>query len=210
MNNRNKSKASIKVIGIAGSLREGSYSRKVIQLALKGAAERGAETQLIDLRNYQLVFYGATTESEYPQDVFKLREEVKKAQGIMLATPEYHGSLSGVLKNALDLMGFNEFEGKMIGLIGVSGGRLGAINALNTLRSIGRTLHAWVLPQQVSIPEVQNHFDRDGNLADAEIINRLLDVGRLVAQFASLHEIQKDQEFIKMWEELPVNPGGNK
>ncbi|NIW80441.1 MAG: NADPH-dependent FMN reductase, partial [Calditrichae bacterium] len=54
----------MKVIGIAGSLREGSYSRKVIQLALKGAAERGAETQLIDLRNYQLVFYGATTESE--------------------------------------------------------------------------------------------------------------------------------------------------
>ena len=63
----------------------------------------------------------------------------------ILATPEYHGGSSGVLKNALDLMGFDEFEGKMVGLVGVSGGRMGAVDALNTLRNIGRALHAWVV-----------------------------------------------------------------
>jgi len=64
--------------------------------------------------------------------------KVKRAQGILLATPEYHGGYSGVLKNALDLMGFDEFEGKMIGLVGVSGGNMGAFGALSSLRSVGR------------------------------------------------------------------------
>ena len=57
----------------------------------------------------------------YPPGVGKLREEVRAAEGIILGTPEYHGGFSGVLKNALDLMGFDEFEGKMMGLVGVSG-----------------------------------------------------------------------------------------
>ncbi|RMI25825.1 MAG: NAD(P)H-dependent oxidoreductase [Calditrichaeota bacterium] len=208
MNTSNKSRARVNVVGISGSLREGSYTRKVVALALEGAREEGVETRLIDLREYNLVFYGQVPEAEYPSDVIRLRREVREAQGIILGTPEYHGSLSGVLKNALDLMGFDEFEGKMIGLVGVSGGRLGAINALNSLRNIGRVLHAWVLPQQVSIPEAYKYFDAEGHLTDPELRERLLEVGRLVARFAKLHEMQKDQEFIRMWEELPANPGG--
>ncbi|MET0254109.1 MAG: NAD(P)H-dependent oxidoreductase [Terrimicrobiaceae bacterium] len=88
------------------------------------AEELKCETKLIDLRDYQLLFCdGKDDESRYPKDVFRLREEVKQAQGIILDTREYHGGYSGVLKNALDLMGFEEFEGKMLGLVGVSDGR---------------------------------------------------------------------------------------
>lgn len=199
----------VKIVGISGSLRSGSYTRKIVQIALEGAAESGAEVQLIDLRNYDLVFYGEIEDGrDYPEDVFRLRREVKSAHGIILGTPEYHGSLSGVLKNALDLMGFNEFEGKMMGLVGVSGGSMGAVNALNSLRNIGRNLHAWVLPQQVSVPEARKYFDREGNLTDPNLRNRLLEVGRLIAKFATIHCLQRDQEFIRMWESLPVNPGG--
>jgi multimeric flavodoxin WrbA len=61
---------------------------------------------------------------------------VRAAQGIILATPEYHGGYSGVLKNALDLMGFEEFEGKVRGLVGVSGGGMGAFGSLNNLRAV--------------------------------------------------------------------------
>lgn len=200
-----------RVIGICGSLRRGSYTRKILEIALEGAARNGADTELVDLRDYQLVFYGQTeSETDYPPDVFRLRETVKAAHGLILGTPEYHGSLSGVLKNALDLMGFDEFEGKMIGLVGVSGGRLGAINALNSLRNIGRNLHAWVLPQQVSLPEAYKHFDKNGRLTDDDYRSRLLDIGELIARFAMLHQMQKSDEFIRMWEGLPVNPGGKK
>src|ERR1700729_1252942 len=120
---------TIKVVGICGSLRKGSYTRMALALALRGAAETGASTQLLDLTEYELMFAGREGEAE-PASVAALRLQVKEAEGIVLGTPESHGSFSGVLKNALDLMGFAEFEGKMLGLVGVSGGTMGAFDAL--------------------------------------------------------------------------------
>ena len=200
--------STIHVAGISGSLRAGSYTRRAVESALLGAAESGAETRLIDLNDYNLVFRAGKDESGFPADVSRLREEVKQADGIILGTPEYHGSLSGVLKNALDLMGFDEFEGKMIGLVGVSGGQMGAFDALNTLRNIGRALHAWVIPEQASVPEAWKVFDESGTLKDSDLEKRLKEVGRQVARFAYLHTSEQAQEFLRAWEGAPVNPGG--
>jgi len=199
----------IRIVAICGSLRRGSYTRAALRIALEGAAEVGAVTQLIDLRDYELIFCnGEKDKSGYPADVFKLQREVKQAQGIILGTPEYHGGMSGVLKNALDLMGFDEFEGKMIGLLGISGGQMGAVNALESLRTIGRALHAWVVPEQILIARAWQQFDPSGNLKDANLDNRLREVGRQVARFAYLHSSQATQEFLRLWEEAPENPGG--
>jgi NAD(P)H-dependent FMN reductase len=195
------------VAGICGSLRSGSYTRLAVQLALQGAKEVGAQIQLIDLRDYYLVFCTGK-ETDYPEDVSRLRQDVRRAQGIILGTPEYHGGLSGVLKNALDLMGFAEFEGKMLGLVGVSGGSLGAVNALNSLRSIGRALHAWVLPAHASIPSAWQQFDNDEKIKNGELEERVKQVGRDVARFAYLLTSEKSLEFLKAWEDAPVNPGG--
>ena len=195
--------------GISGSLREASYTRRTVELALAGAEEVGARTQLIDLREYNLPLCDARRDqSTYPPDVARLRSEVGAATGIVLGTPEYHGSLSGALKNALDLMGFGEFEGKMIGLVGVAGGGAGAYNALNTLRTIGRSLHAWVIPEQASIPEAHRHFDGAGQLTDDGMRKRVMDVGRQVARFAHLHASREAEEFMQLWERAPSNPGG--
>jgi NAD(P)H-dependent FMN reductase len=133
---------------------------------------------------------------------------VRKAQGILLGTPEYHGSFSGVLKNALDLMGFAEFEGKMIGLIGVSAGRTGAFDALASLRNVGRALHAWVVPEQVSIPNASKAFDAHGHLKEPVLEKRLRQVGSRVAEFARLHEHGRAREFVETWEAAVENPGG--
>jgi NAD(P)H-dependent FMN reductase len=199
---------SILVVGICGSLRTVSYTRLSVQMALEGAREAGARTQMIDLRDYELG-YCTGQKSDYPEDVSRLRRDVRPAQGIILGTPEYHGGYSGVLKNALDLMGFDEFEGKMLGLIGVSGGRMGAVHALTSLRTIGRVLHALVLPEQVSIPEAWRRFDDDGNLMDDELEKRVRSLGREVARFAYLHTSEQAQEFLKAWENAPYNPGGD-
>src|SRR5882762_11225252 len=154
-----------RIVGISGSLRPGSYTTMAVAVALQGAAELKCETKLINLRDYQLVFCDVKDdESQFPKDVLRLREEVKQAQGIILGTPEYHGGYSGVLKNALDLMGFEEFEGKMLGLVGVSGGAMGAFSALESLRNIGRALHAWVVPEQASIPQAWQEFDENGKV----------------------------------------------
>lgn len=199
----------IVVVGICGSLRSGSYTQMALQLALQGAQELGAQTNLIDLNAYQLPFCdGRDDHSSYAGDVLRLRRDVRAAHGIILGTPEYHGGFSGVLKNALDLMGFAEFEGRMIGLVGVSGGQMGALNALINLRAIGRSLHAWVIPEQVSIPMAWKQFDDAGNLKDKGLEDRVKEVGRQVARFSYLHTSQKGIDFLKAWEEAFVNPGG--
>jgi len=205
----NTKNSDLLVVGICGSLRVDSYTRMALKVALKGAQEFGVQTNLIDLRDYNLVFCdGNQDESAYPEDVFKLRREVAEAQGIILGTPNYHASFSGVLKTALDLMGFDGFEGKMVGLVGVSGGSKGAADALNSLRAIGRALHAWVAPNQVSIAEAWKYFDHAGCLKDAVLEERIKEVGRQVAKFAYLHSSEKVQEFLEEWERAPENPGG--
>jgi NAD(P)H-dependent FMN reductase len=108
----------------------------------------------------------------------------------------------------MDLMGFDEFEGKMLGLVGVSGGRMGASDALNTLRSVGRALHAWVLPQQVSISEAWSAFDSEGGIKDARLARRLRDTGVQVARFARVHKYAAAEEFVHLWQKAPENPGG--
>src|SRR5262245_30735401 len=199
----------ISVAGICGSIREGSYTPLALALALRGAEEAGADSELIDLRDYQVIFCdGKDDERLYPEDIFRLRAKVRQAQGVILATPEYHGGYSGVLKNALDLMGFDEFEGKMLGLIGVSGGRAGAIGAMNSLREVGRALHAWLIPEQASIPQASQAFDETGNLKDENLDKRVRAVGRQVARFAYLHGSCEANEFLENWEKAQKNPGG--
>jgi FMN reductase len=178
-----------------------------LSIALQGAAERSASTRILDLADYELAFADGRN-TAYPEGVQRLKEHVKAADGIIIATPEYHSGMSGVLKNAIDLMGFDQFGGKMIGLVGVSGGAMGAVNALNSLRAVGRSLHAWVVPHQVSIPEAWKIFNQHGQLEDQDIQERLLEVGRQVARFAFLHTSQEVREFLEMWEQAPPNPGG--
>lgn len=199
----------IRVAGIAGSLRKGSYTRMAVEAALRGAATAGAQVDFIDLNDFNLpLCNGSKDAADYPPGVAQLRARVQPVRGLILGTPEYHGGVSGVLKNALDLMGFDEFEGKMLGLVGVGGGALGAFDALNTLRSVGRALHAWVVPQQAAIPEAWKVFDPEGNIRSESLEKRLLEVGSQVARFARLHTCDEHMRFLREWETAQPNPGG--
>jgi len=195
---------SIRITGVCGSLSADGATRKALAIALKGAAEYNAETALLELRDFNLVFYGSVPENEYPSDVLQLRLALKDSQGIILATPEYHGSLTGALKNMLDLMTIEDFETKIIGLVAVAGGDIGAINSLNTMKTICRNLHCWVLPQEVSIANSAQTFDDDGTVKDPAIEERLLNVGRQVVKFASVQQRVQQDEFMKMWKTLPT------
>jgi FMN reductase len=197
----------IRVVGLAGSLRLGSYTKMAVQIALSGAAGAGATTAMLDLNDYNLALTDLDRRNT-PPNVLQLRRDVSAADGIILGTPEYHGGYSGTLKHALDLMGFDEFEGKMIGLVGVSGGILGAANALNGLRTIGRSLHAWVVPKQVSVPRAWDQFSEDGTLNNPRLDSALREVGIQVARFAFLHKFSETENFLDIWQNAPENPGG--
>ena len=158
---------SIRVVGVCGSLRPNGWTGAALKIALAGAEERGVGTEFLDLREYDLPFCaGGNDAIQGNAGVQRLRQKVLEANGIILATPNYHGTLSGVLKNALDLMSMREFEGKVVALIGVSGGRMGGAATLNTLRAIGRTLHAWVIPSEAWVYNADAAFTDDGHIKD--------------------------------------------
>ncbi len=81
---------------------------------------------------------------------------------------------------------------------------VGAINSLNTMKTICRNLHCWVLPQEVSIANSSQTFNDDGTVKDPEIEERLLNVGRQLVKFASVQQRVQQDEFMKMWKSLPT------
>jgi NAD(P)H-dependent FMN reductase len=182
-------------------LRQGSYTEQALRIALTGAEEVGAETDLIDLRRLELIFCdGKDDESGYPQGVFELRERVASAQGLVLGTPEYHGGFSGVLKNAIDLMGSDELSGKIVGLVGVSGGKMDASGSFTGLRLVCRSVHAQVIPHQAAIPQAWKEFDDSGELTDRSLANRVKDVGRQVARAAFVHTSREIEQILNRWD----------
>lgn len=162
----------VKIVGIGGSLRSESYTQQALNLAALRVQALGAEVEILDLRHKNLPFCNG--EDEYPDypDVEKLRNAVQQADGLILATPEYHGSLSGVLKNALDLMSFEHLSDKVVGVISVLGGQPNS-NALNDLRVILRWVHSWVIPEQIAIGQAWKAFSPDGKLLDEKLSERL-------------------------------------
>jgi FMN reductase len=161
----------VKIVGITGSLRKNSYSVLALEQAIARIKALGGETEILDLKTMNLPFCdGGDEYPDYP-DVERLREAVKNADGLILATPEYHGSVSGVIKNALDLMSFEHLSGKVSGLISVLGGQSNS-NALNDLRIILRWVHGWVIPEQIAIGQAWNAFDKEGKLVDAKLAER--------------------------------------
>lgn len=161
----------VKIVGIGGSLRPDSYSQKALAIATQRIETLGATVEILDLRTMTLPFCdGGDDYAAYP-DVAKLRQAVKQADGLILATPEYHGSVSGVLKNALDLMSFDELSDKVTGLISVLGGQSNS-NALNDLRVILRWVHGWVIPEQIAVGQAWKAFDANGNLVDEALSKR--------------------------------------
>nr|WP_290227724.1 NADPH-dependent FMN reductase [Trichocoleus desertorum] len=162
----------VRFVGIGGSLRADSHSYQALHVAAERVRSLGAEVEVIDLRTLNLPFCQGGQEEylDYP-DVARLRQAVQQADGLILSTPEYHGSLSGVLKNALDLLSFQQLSGKVTGLISVLGGQSNS-NALNDLRVIMRWVHAWVIPEQVAIGQAWSAFDQSGQLRDEKLSER--------------------------------------
>lgn len=170
------------IVAICGSLRRDSKTRLGLEHALRGVEEIGGTGELLDLREFDLPLFDA--DEREAGDAPELTRRVLEADAILLGTPVYHGSYSSVLKTALDYCGFDEFEGKTVGLLAVAGGAF-PVTALEHLRSVCRALNAWVLPHQAVIPKAGNAF-RDGEFVEERLEERVLTLGRRVVQYSSI------------------------
>ncbi|PSP88146.1 FMN reductase [Halobacteriales archaeon QS_4_69_34] len=171
------------VVAICGSRRDASYTRRALERALRGVEEAGATGSLLDLRELDLPVYDPDLDEQ--GDSRELARRVREADAVLLGTPMYHGSYSGALKNALDYCGFDEFEGKTVGLLAVSGGSF-PVSALDHLRLVCRAVDAWVLPHQAALPKVSTVFDEEGGFADEDLEERVRVLGQRVVQYAAI------------------------
>lgn len=176
------SRTEPRVIAICGSLRAESRTRVGLKEALTAARETGGETELIDLREYELPSLNAV-DGDVP-DAAALRERVERADSVLLGTPNYHGSYSGVLKNALDYCGREEFEDKTVGLLEVAAGEFPG-SAISHLRTVSRTLNAWTLPTEVAIPD-SHSLVGENRIKDPDIAERTRRLGRELVEYAGV------------------------
>ena len=170
------------VVAIPGRLREVSYTRLASRRVLDAAESRGATTDLIDLRSLDLPVYDG--DAGGAGDADELARRVREADAVLLATPVYHGSYSAPLKNALDYCGFDEFEHTTVGLLAVAGGSF-PTTALEHLRSVCRSLNAWVLPHQAALPNVSSRFE-GGELVDETMAERVDTLGVRLVQYGKI------------------------
>jgi len=171
-----------RVVALCGSLRERSHTRVALGQALDAASDRGARTDLVDLRSLDVPIYDADEEDVV--DVSELKRRVRAGDSILLGTPMYHGSYASPLKTALDYCGFDEFENRTVGLLAVSGGSF-PVTALDHLRAVCRALDAWVLPHQAAIPNASKKIE-DGEIVDPSIADRVAVLGERAVEYANI------------------------
>ncbi|WP_276273465.1 NADPH-dependent FMN reductase [Haloarcula litorea] len=172
------------VVGLCGSLRDDSGTRIAVDRALAAAAAAGATTELLDLREWDLPLFDA--DAADAGDGPELAARIAAADGVVLGTPMYHGTYASPVKTALDYCDIEDWAGTTVGLLAVAGGGF-PTPALEHLRAACRELKAWPLPTQVAIPESWAAFE-DGTVADAEIAERLDDLGGDVAAYAGVED----------------------
>lgn len=168
----------VRVVALSGSLRTGSHTRKALAVAVEGARKLGAEVTVVDLGEWKLPAFDGDPSRSDPE-ALRFRAAVKAADALLIATPVYHDSLGGMLKNALDLL-YEELAGKVAAVIAVGGGRQGQGQALEHLRAVLRETQTWVLPRQVIVPDSEKAFDEAGKATDPEVGARLSQLGQEV------------------------------
>lgn len=187
-----------KVLVLAGSLRRDSLNKRLARFAAREVAEAGLEATVLDLKDFPLAVYDGDDEAEHgvPEAARRLREAFVAHQGLVLACPEYNGSISGALKNAIDWIsrpdgdvpGLVAFRDTTALLLSASPGALGGLRGLLHVRAILSGLGVLVLPGQHAVSRAHTVLGEDGSFSDergAETVRSLAQ--QLVTTLGRLH-----------------------
>jgi FMN reductase len=173
-------------------VRAGSSTEKALRHVLAAAERGGARTFLISGESLRLPLY-APEETERSETARIMIAELAKADGIILASPGYHGTLSGVIKNALD---YTEdlradprpyFAERPVGCVATGGGWQGAVHTLGALRNIVHALRGWPTPMGAAINSSEGVFDADGVCLMPRVAETLDQIAAEVLGFVGMH-----------------------
>lgn len=190
---------SVRILAFAGSARQDSVNKKVLEAAAAGAREAGAEVTAIDLADYPMPLYDGDLEAAegLPENAHKLKALFREHHGLLLACPEYNGSITPLMKNTIDWVTrpadadeptLAAFDGKAAGLVSASPGGLGGLRGLAHVRQILSGIRVHVIPQQYALAGAGKAFDAQGRLSDPGTEAAVQAIGRALAQTtAKLH-----------------------
>lgn len=180
---------TVKLVGIGGSPRPHSTAERALRAVLREARRLGAQTSLIGGSELMLRLYDPREEIRSPQ-ALRLITEVASADGVVIASPAYHGTVSGLVKNALDYL--EELRGdarpylsdRAVGLLAVGQGWQGAVSTLGTLRTVTHALRGWPTPLGVAVNSETAAFDADGNCDQPHLRDQLATMAAQVVEFS--------------------------
>ena len=168
-----------KILAFAGSTRKNSFNKRLAKVALHAAEKMGAKTTFIDLLDYDMPLYSDDLLKKHgmPDSVIAFKEMLKSHNGFFIASPEYNGSLTGTLKNAIDwatIKGEGEdrmacWNGKIAGLLSASPGGLGGIRGLHHLRTILAGIGTFVLPNHLAVGNSTTNLQNDEQITDEKL-----------------------------------------
>jgi FMN reductase len=187
---------SVHVVGIGGSIRTDSQSERALHIALSGAEEAGAKITMLTGSQLVLPFYDPSV-PDRPPDAIRLIEELRAADGVLLVSPGYHGTVSGLVKNALDYAEDLRYDrrpyldGRAVGCVAAAFGWQAAVSTLTALRSIVHALRGWPTPLGAAVNSKQVTFDEEGGCSDDNVVETLREIGRQVVEFAQ-HHVSRD------------------
>ncbi len=177
---------TVRIVGLGGSLSPHSTSLAALKVAIEGAAEAGAATEIFDVRTLDLPMYAPGLQPPPPAQ--SLRDSVFACHGMLWSSPLYQGTISGSFKNAIDwfqLLSDRQpafLTDKVVGLISTAGGTQG-LQAVNTMEFCVRALRGWAVPLVIPIPQAWRVFEK-GQVLDAAVAEQLRALGREVARSA--------------------------
>jgi FAD reductase [NAD(P)H] len=166
----------MKVLGISGSISSTSRTTALVRAVADRAAHRaGARCEVLDLRDVQLPFCDGRDPSSYDGDVDAILRKVREADVVVVGTPVYQGSLTGVLKNFLDLLPSSVWRHKIVGLVVTGGTYQHFLVGENQLKPIFSYLRAYVAPGYIYAHNA--HFNAAKEVSDPEILERVARLG---------------------------------
>ena len=147
---------SLEIVAISGTSRPGNVTHHALAVTIEELRSRGHVVNVIDARDLTLGFPGLPV----TEDARRLQSIVRAAHGVVLATPEYHGTFCAMTKLIIENLGFpSAIATKPVALVGVASGRIGAIKSIEHLRSVLSHVGALVVPGSISLAGVQSAFD---------------------------------------------------
>jgi len=176
------------IVGIGGTLRENSSSEKALKIALEISERRGAATLIFSGAKLQLPLYEIA--GQHSEEGSELIDALRRADGIIVSSPCYHGGVSGMIKNVIDYAEDMRsdprvyFSGLPMGCIGCGAGWQGPSQVLSGLRSIGHALRAWPTPMGVGINTEKIKLGKEGCSYAAAIEQQLEIMAHQVVDFA--------------------------